>query len=333
MMKAKERKADKLLFVLSVDTEEEFDWEGGFPQENCSVDNIRYLPEFHQFCESLNIRPTYMVDYPVASTAESAAIIKDILARGNAEVGAHLHPWCTPPIEGPNTERESHVINLPAKLIRRKLEVLLAAIEDNIGVRPTVFRTGRWGIDGKVLQILIDYGFKVDSSVYPYYSNQYFSCRDACDQPYWPNLAKPNYPGTQRKIFELPITSGFNRPDFPFWEKVHARISSPGLQTVRLVGLAWHTQMLRKLFLSPELTTAGDMIALVKAAIASGSPVIHMFLHSSTLLEKPGEYNQNNIRRRELYASVRSVIEYLSTTGSVEFCTLTEAAARMESKS
>ena len=55
MMKAKERKADKLLFVLSVDTEEEFDWEGGFPQENCSVDNIRYLPEFHQFCESLNI--------------------------------------------------------------------------------------------------------------------------------------------------------------------------------------------------------------------------------------------------------------------------------------
>ena len=41
MMKAKERKADKLLFVLSVDTEEEFDWEGGFPQEIAEVVILR----------------------------------------------------------------------------------------------------------------------------------------------------------------------------------------------------------------------------------------------------------------------------------------------------
>lgn len=320
---------NKLLFVLSVDTEEEFDWSGAFPQGECCVDNIKLLPEFHQFCQQLGVRPTYLVDYPVAASPDSAAILRQILATADAEIGAHLHPWCTPPIEGANSERESHVINLPEPLIRQKLDVLIRAIQDNVGVKPQVFRTGRWGIDGKVLKVLIDYGFKVDSSVYPYYENQYFSCMDACDTPYWPDLQQPNVPGVQRDIFELPITSGFNRPNFSMWGKMHSAISAPWLSGLRLVGLAWHTQMLRKLFLSPELSTAEDMISLVKASMASGKPVIHMFLHSSTLLEGMGEYNHHNVGRHDLYARIRSVVEFLQGAADVEFCTITEAADRL----
>ncbi len=322
----------KVLFVLSVDTEEEFDWEGAFPQRDCCVDNINYLPEFHQHCEALGVRPTYLVDYPVATTASSATIMRAILSSGSAEVGAHLHPWCTPPIEGGNTERESHVINLPATLVRSKLAALVTAIEDNLQVRPKVFRTGRWGIDAKVMEILLEFGFEVDSSVYPYYENQYFSCMDACDVPYWPDLDYPNRPGRQRRIYELPITSGFNRPGFPFWAGLHRAFSSILVRKARLVGLAWHTRLFRKLFLSPELTSVEDMLRLVDAAVASGNPAIHMFLHSSTLLEERGEYNRHNIGRAELYQSMQAVVEHLRARVDVEFCTISEAAQRLQSR-
>jgi len=322
--------SDKLLFVLSVDTEEEFDWSGDFPQQNCNVDNIHHLPEFHQFCQSLGVRPTYLVDYPVAINPESASILRCIQATGCAEIGAHLHPWCNPPLEGNNSEFESHVLNLPENLIRHKLSALIEAIEQNLCVSPKVFRTGRWGIDSKVLGILMDYGFAVDSSVYPYYENQYFSCLGSHDVPYWPDGSDPGLPGSQRSIYEIPITSGFNRANFASWGRLHNMMSSDWLRWTRMVGFAWHTRLLRKLFLSPELTSLQDMIALVRAALHSGNPIIHMFLHSSTLLEERGEYNQHKIGRGELYDSIRSIVDFLRSSREVEFCTLSEAAKLLQ---
>lgn len=322
----------KIIFILSVDTEEEFDWGGAFPQRDCRVENIRFLPEFHGFCQTLGVRPTYLVDYPVAAAPESARVLRDIQATACAEIGAHLHPWCTPPIEGGNSERESHVINLPENLIRQKLDALIKAIQSGIGVRPTVFRTGRWGIDGKVLQILIDYGFVVDTSVYPFYANQFFSCEGASNVPYWPDMAEPNLPGDQRRIYEIPITSGFNRANFAMWGKIHRAMSTGWKSSFRLVGFAWHTRLLRKLFLSPELSTADDMIDLINASVASGNPVVHMFLHSSTLLEAKGAYNRQSIGRSQLYARIRTVIDYLRVNTDMEFCTVTEAATRLQSR-
>ncbi len=51
-----------VLFVLTIDTEEEWQWDEEFPQHNCSVGNVEKLPAFQTFCESLGIRPTYFVD-------------------------------------------------------------------------------------------------------------------------------------------------------------------------------------------------------------------------------------------------------------------------------
>lgn len=319
----------KVLFVLSLDTEEEFDWSGDFPQDNCSVENIDCLPAFQSFCESLGIRPTYLVDYPVAANERSAAIVKSIASSPAVEIGAHLHPWCTPPIVGPNTERESHVVNLPPDLVRQKLEVLTAVIRRNIGVSPVVFRTGRWGINSDVLRIVMQAGFAVDSSIYPYYSNEYFSCMESCDRPYWPSLENPDVPGEQRAIFELPVTAGFNHPDFPFWGRIHRALSSPLLKPLRPVGLAWRTHALRKIYLSPELATADDMKSLLAAALAANQPVMHMFLHSSTLLPGRNEYTSDHSDRDDLYGSIRSVIDYLGENTDVTFCTISEAVAQL----
>ncbi|MFA7554474.1 MAG: polysaccharide deacetylase family protein [Spongiibacteraceae bacterium] len=317
----------KILFLLSVDTEEEFDWNGSFPQHDCTVENIQRLPKFQQFCDSLGIRPTYLVDYPVAANHSAAAVLKNIHASNNAEIGAHLHPWCTPPIEGGNGEKESHVINLPIELVKQKLDSLTRTIRENIGVTPTVFRTGRWGINSAVLKLVSDAGYTIDSSMYPYYSNEYFSCEHSHNKPYWPDFTTPDKKGSQRQLFELPITSGFNRAPFRFWAKVHRLLSRPGLELLHPVGLAWRTNSLRKLFLSPELSSSSDMIALATAAISADHPVIHMFLHSSTLLPGQNEFTQTEEDTQAIYMSIKHFINHLTQHADVSFCTLSEAAA------
>lgn len=324
------RAKQSILFVLSVDTEEEFEWGQEFPQQNCSVENIYQIPKFQDFCENLGARPTYLVDYPVASNLESSGILKRIAQIGRAEIGAHLHPWCTPPFEGPNTERESHVVNLPSGLVEKKLDNLMATIEGNIGVIPTVFRTGRWGIDSKVLSIILDKGFLVDSSVYPFYANDYFSCLEAVEVPYWPDLNDPNCAGTQRNIYELPVTAGFNRPGFQKWGRIHQGLASPVFKMLHPIGVAWRTGFLKKIYLSPELSDTKSMLQLVQAAILSGHPVIHMFLHSSSLLPGKNQYVLNEDDTDNLYSRIRKVIEGLQAMVDVRFCTITEAVELLQ---
>ena len=48
-------KNDKTIFLLSVDAEEEFNWNGSFPQENCEVTNIQRIPKLQKFCEFLEL--------------------------------------------------------------------------------------------------------------------------------------------------------------------------------------------------------------------------------------------------------------------------------------
>ena len=54
-------KSAPVIFILSIDTEEEWDWSGAFPQQNVDVNNVNLLPSFHQHLASLGLRPTFFV--------------------------------------------------------------------------------------------------------------------------------------------------------------------------------------------------------------------------------------------------------------------------------
>lgn len=319
------------LFILSVDTEEEFDWNGSYPKKNCSVKNINKIPKFQEFCESLSIRPTYLVDYAVANNRDSALILRKIAESQQAEIGGHLHPWCTPPFNGETGEYESHVINLPPDLVEQKLNRLTHAIKENINVVPSSFRTGRWGINSAVLSVAKNAGYNIDSSVYPYYENNYFSCHGSPNIPYWPSIKQPLEPGAQKGIFEIPVTAGFSRPNFPFWSKLHNTLSNKPFSLLRLVGLAWRTNTFKKLYLSPELASPLDMISLINASLHSGNPVIHMFIHSSTLLPGQNEFTKSNKDVEDFYDNIKAVVTYIRSTTNVTFCTLSEAKMLLQS--
>ena len=62
-------------FLLTVDTEEEFAWEGPFTRERHSTDTVPALRKFLQFCEGLEVKPVFLVDYPIAVSHIAADIL------------------------------------------------------------------------------------------------------------------------------------------------------------------------------------------------------------------------------------------------------------------
>ncbi len=320
-----------IIFVLSVDTEEEWDWDGPFPAQNCAVTNVQKLPGFHEFCTQLGIRPTYFVDYAVLSDALGVEVLQDVIRKGNGEIGGHLHPWCNPPIMGETREAESHVVNLPIGLVEEKLKHLNGKLLSELGVQPNAFRTGRWGINGDILRLLSDHGYNIDSSVYPYYSNDSFTCEGAPVIPYWPDLEDPLKESRQRDIFEIPVTAGYNRVCYSLWNAVHRILSKPPFSKIHMIGVLWKLNWLRKIYLSPELTSEQDMLSLVNTAVKRGHPVIHMYLHSSSLMPKVNSFVNSNAGEQGLYDRIKKTFQHLQSIANVDCCTISEAKTRLTS--
>ena len=319
-----------LLFVLSVDTEEEWDWNGPFPERAFRVSNAERIPAFQEFCDQLSIRPTYFVDHAVASDRAAASALSTVATGQRCEIGAHLHPWANPPFVGPNDEYHSHVVNLERKHIEAKLDALLGTIEGRIGARPNAFRTGRWGINATVLDLLRQRGIRIDSSMYPCFRNQWFDCEHTPLQPYWPDLENPTRSGAQRDILEFPVTVGFNHRNQRQALALYNAISSPALRRLRLVGAFWQSHLLRKLYLSPEVISGSEMMPLVDMAIDNGLPALHMFLHSSSLID----YGEGMLSTRNAFElicrNIEALLAYAGERATLSFCTISEAAALLQ---
>ncbi|MDP5031415.1 MAG: polysaccharide deacetylase family protein [Paraglaciecola sp.] len=319
-----------VLFVLSVDTEEEWDWSGEFPQKNFSIDNVFRLSDFQHLCNDLGVKPTYFIDYAVAENDKAAAVFKQPEFKENCEIGAHLHPWCNPPYFGHVSDKESHVVNLPIEQVEQKLASLVKLLSSQFGEQPRSFRTGRWGIDAKVMRLLTKYNFTLDSSVYPFWQNEYFSCHGAPERPYWPNLNAPLQEDNQQKlIFELPVTAGFNHKNSSLCEKAYRMMEHPTLRWTRITGVAWRTKLLRKSYLSPELFDVPQLLDLSKSALANGTQVLHMFMHSSSLIDNNNSLVGNRDAYKYITEAIRSYISQLQQSVNLEFCTISEAGKRL----
>src|SRR5689334_8509000 len=125
--------------LVSIDTEEEFDWSAPVSPRHRSVSHFRHLSRLHDVFEETGARPTYLIDHPIATHELSVGVLRELRRRGTCEIGAHLHPWVNPPLAEPICPRNSYLCNLPLALQRDKLHELTAAIRNNLGVAPTSF--------------------------------------------------------------------------------------------------------------------------------------------------------------------------------------------------
>jgi hypothetical protein len=268
------------LFVV-VDTEEEFDWSAPFSREAVSVSAIAEVDRLQTVLSPYQIKPTYVIDYPVATTLSSSARLAEIALRGECHIGAHLHPWVNPPYVEALGAHSSYACNLGVEIEREKIQRLKEAIVTHVGVTPRVYKAGRYGFGRTTAGILEALDFDVDASVNPHMDfsgdgGPSFSAFDAV----------PSFFGRRRTLLELPCTSGFIGAARRVGSALHRAASARWLEPFRAVGVLARSGTLNKVMLSPEGSTYAEMQALTDTLHSDGVRTFSLTFHSPSL--KPG---------------------------------------------
>ena len=320
----------KPLFLLTVDTEEEWDWNGAFPQPPFSTENIKAVPELQAFCAAQGVMPTYFIDYAVIDEEENVAIFKTYLEKGELDFGAHLHPWTTPPVREEICNHHSHAINLDISLFGEKMHNLTRVLQEKLGKHPFSFRSGRWGLSGKMLKVLSDLGYRVDSSVRPFYDDlPHFSYQQAMTHPYWPSYDDLLLEGGQRDILEIPASSGFNFANFEQLNRLHGTLSQPPLNKLRAIGILWKLGLMRKVTVTPENTDASDVKRCIDMAVKRGDVIINLFFHSSNLVPGNTDYVQSEKDLKTFYGNLAQIIDHARQRHGADFVSMRQAYERL----
>lgn len=292
--------------LLTVDTEEEFDWNGPFTRDRHGLEHLPRLRNFQEFCEAQGIVPNYLVDWPVATSAVAKDILAEPVARGAAEVGIQLHPWVNPPFEEEVNERNSFAGNLPPELERAKFLRLRDAIAENFGTDPQLYRAGRYGFGPATAEFLREAGVGVDTSFRSLFD---YSPGHGPDYSRYP--LEPFWLGGERSVLELPLTT-------LYWGMLRrqGRALHPVLSRMpRMTGLFARLGLLERIPLTPEGTTIDEAIRGLDMALDDGLPLIVLSFHSPSLVPGYTPYVETDSDLDALYDWFRAVYAYLDRHG------------------
>ncbi|MBS0480939.1 MAG: polysaccharide deacetylase family protein [Proteobacteria bacterium] len=293
-------------FILTVDTEEEFDWTKPIERSGHTVHTIARLARFQEFCEGAGVCPIYLVDYPIATSPGAADILREPLAAGRAEIGVQLHPWVSPPHDEAVTEHNSFAGNLPRDLERAKFTRLRQTIEDNFGAVPLIYRAGRYGVGPNTAAILAEGGIAIDSSIR---SNFDYSFAGG------PNFrGLPLYPwwlDTDHRLMELPLTTVYSGLLRQLGDWLYPRL----WRVPQMRGLLSRMRLMERIPLTPEGVTLAEAIRGIDIALDMGLPVLVFSFHSPSLAPGYTPYVKTEADLDSLYDWWRGVFAYLHQRG------------------
>lgn len=266
--------------LVVVDTEEEFDW-SRFDRSNTSVRAMAKVHLGQAVCDRHGIVPTYVSDHPVVTQPTGIDALRAIHREGRCVIGAHLHPWVTPPFTETVCARNSYPGNLPPELEQQKLRALGDAIERAFGARPVVYKAGRYGIGSNTAGILEAEGYEVDMSpspAYDYSGDGGPDYRRVDSQPYWF--------GRARRLLCIPNTGSFTGCSGRLAPALLRFATAPLPSRLRLAGILSRLGVVSRIRLSPEGFGAEDLVSLTRFLLARGQQAFVLSYHSSSL--EPG---------------------------------------------
>jgi hypothetical protein len=291
------------MVVVVVDTEAEFEWAPQLPRRARGVTSVKQqmltLPIFERY----GVRPTFVLDYPVSTMPEGYEFVRDLHRSGACEIGAHLQPWDNPPFVEQTTDQNSYPGNLPFELEREKLAQLTRAITDNVGVRPRIYKAGRYGVGSATSQILAELGYEIDVSVVPGTDLRHsfgpdFSHCEA--HPYWF--------GADPALLEIPLSVGYagllaRRERLAYLLTMNERLKS-----VHVPGILAHLGLIERITLTPEGISFAEQRRLTLALMRQGHRVFSFTYHSPSLAPGNTPYVRSEA---DLRAFLRRIEEYL----------------------
>jgi hypothetical protein len=291
--------------LLTVDTEEEFDWSGPFTRDKHGLTHVPSIVRFQDFCESLGVVPVYLVDWPIATDPASIEIIGGAVKAGRAEVGIQLHPWVNPPFDEEVSVHNSFAGNLPPELERAKFFRLRDTIAENFGI-PLIYRAGRYGLGPATAGLLREAGVPIDSSVR---ANVDYSAGHGPDysrhplHPYWVDAG--------RTLLELPLTTVY----FGMLRRQGRLVDTLARRLPLMSGALARAGLLERIALTPEGVTADEALRGIDMAIDDRLPLLVLSFHSPSLAAGHTPYVRDAGDLERLYDWFARIYAYLEMRG------------------
>ena len=301
--------------AIVVDTEEEFDWSAPFSRGATATRSIPAQARAHAIYDRFGVVPTYVVDYPVATDAEAVAFLRGLRDDGRAEIGAHLHPWVTPPHVEAVNRRHSYSGNLPVELERAKIATLTAAIEAAFGERPIIFKAGRHGFGPATARLLVELGYRVDCSQLPHTDLSHDEgpdFRGIPSEPWW----------LDEGLLEVPVTIGFFGAVAAAGPRLGRLFDSPAAARLRVPGLLARSGLVARSRLTPEGVSAEEQCRLIEALARRGQRMFTLVYHSPSLEPGHTPYVRNPAELAAFLGALEHVLSFFRDRIGGRFTTL-----------
>jgi GT2 family glycosyltransferase len=290
--------------LVVIDTEEEFDW-STLPPATMGVAAMRHQQAAHRILHRHGVVATYAVDHLIASDRPASAPLREFLAGGACEIGSQLHTWVNPPFEEVPSRFNSYAGNLPAYLEFEKIAALTQTIEDNFGVRPILYRGGRYGAGPYTARILKWFGYKVDCTVLPYFD---LSEDGGPDYRWSPN--RPTWCGPDRQLLEIPASVGMSGLLGRWGGGLYPALNHPAARFLGAPSIMRRVGLLDRNRLTPEGTPLADMKRLARDLVERDrAGVMMLSFHSTSLLPGSTPYVRT---ARDLDGFLRRIDEFLA---------------------
>ena len=307
----------KPYFLITIDTEGDNLWAR---PRSITAHNARYIPRFQDLCDKYGLKPTYLVNYEIATCPDFVEFGKDIIKGNKAEIGMHLHAWNSPPFHKLTDDDYSHqpyLIEYPENVIVEKVKFITGLLEDTFGVKMLSHRSGRWAMNEFYAKTLMDLGYKVDCSVTPHVSWEgekgnpdAAGGTDYTDFPVGPyfmddnDIKKPGNTG----FLEVPVTirkdirkesTLFKGRYIRKW--LHPRLLFSGRREVK------------RYWLRPNGRNLDDMSKLIESAVRSKCIYAEFMFHSSELMPGGSPHFKDEPSIDKLYADLEQLFELAGT--------------------
>lgn len=298
--------------VLSIDVEEEGLFRGRY-ERRPRVANVEHLRRL-DFCYQEFGQPlTLLVSYPVTQDGRACEILRQLREEQDAEIGAHLHHWNTPPYADLPQPEPVRCHLMPRDLLRWKLATLSTTIEEHLDVRPRSFRMGRFDYCPALTPLLAEQGYWVDSSMAPL----------RCE------LHGPDHFAERAMLYEL----GHGVLEAPITTVAVSDVAARAAAGIgKRLPYAWQTGLQRAYAktlaagVHPLWFPLASMKLAARLHLARGGRVLNMFLHSSELMPGGSPQVPDEAAAQRLADKIRIWLEWLRQRYDVTGCTLMQLA-------
>jgi hypothetical protein len=298
--------------IITIDTEED-NWDRYSRTDNPCT-NIEKLIPLQEMFDHYNVKPTYLISYPIATNSKAISLLSKFTSEDKCEIGTHCHPWTTPPFEEELNEKNTMLCNLTDELILKKITYLHETIIKNFGITPIAFRAGRFGFDNKVADALINLGYKIDLSITPYENQSAYQGPDFSQYSLFSSKLHVSKT-TKKTLIEIPHTTGFLQTNYEFAKILNIILRKKYINNLKIIGILDRFHLLNRIKLSPENSSCDQMISLTKILFKKDFKIINMTFHSTSLTPGLNCFVKNEKEEEKIINNIEFFLKFTQASG------------------